>query len=185
MRCRNNSRMASRTETSASEPRTGIDFGWEAHRAVQAWTASVDTKASVVLAVEAAVTGAAASALIRPKGELHAATGLHLATAISAVAFLVAAVGCALWVVFPRLERARTRRLAPTGLVYFGHLRERGADEIAQALAALTPAEERRQLASQLCVTGAVAWRKHSWLQRSLTLFAVGAGLLVVAFAAF
>jgi hypothetical protein len=152
---------------------------------VQGWTASVDIKASIVLVVETAVAGAATQALITSKGELHQAIGLHLACAIVAVALLVLSVGCALWVVFPRLERSRTSRLAAKGLVYFGHLRERGADDIAQALADLTPEQERRQLAAQLCITGAVAWRKHSWLQRSLVLFALGAALLVVAYTAF
>lgn len=181
MRCRKGTISPPR----AGDHRTGIEFGWEAHRAVQGWTATVDAKASIVVVVETAVAGAATRALIGAKGELHTATGLHLATAITAVVVLVAAVACALWVVFPRLERTRTQRLAPTGLIYFGHLRERGADEIAQALGALTPDEERRQLASQLCITGAVAWRKHSWLQRSLSLFSVGSLLIVLAFVAF
>jgi hypothetical protein len=113
------------------------------------------------------------------------ATGLHLATAITAVTLLVFAVACSLWVVFPRLERRRTAELASEGLVYFGHLRRRDPGDIAAALAALTPAEERRQLAAQLRITGNVAWRKHAWLQRSLALFGVGAILLVVSFVAF
>jgi hypothetical protein len=165
--------------------RTGIEFGWRAHDAVQGWTASVDSKASIVVVVETAVAGAATKALITGKGELHKAVGLHLACAIVAVVLLVLAVGFALWVVFPRLERSRTRRLAAKGLIYFGHLRERGVDDIAQALSELTPEQERRQLASQLCITGDVAWRKHSWLQRSLVCFAFGAVLLVVAYTAF
>lgn len=168
-----------------SPDRTGIDFGWRAHEAVQGWTASVDAKASIVVVLETAVAGAATRALITDKGELHKATGLHLATSITAVSLLALAVGMALWVVFPRLERRRTRRLAPEGLIYFGHLRERRRDDIAQTLASLTPDQERDQLAAQLCVTGAVAWRKHSWLQRSLVSFAVGAALLVVAFTAY
>jgi hypothetical protein len=165
--------------------RTGIEFGWRAHDAVQGWTATVDSKASIVVIVETAVAGAATKALISKTGELHKAVGLHLACAIVAVTLLVLAVACALWVVFPRLERSRTRRLATQGLIYFGHLRERGVDDIAQALAELTPAQERRQLASQLSISGAVAWRKHSWLQYSLVCFALGAALLVVAYTAF
>jgi hypothetical protein len=145
----------------------------------------VDSKASIVVVVETAVAGAATRALITSKGELHKAVGLHLACAIVAVALLILAVACALWVVFPRLERSRTQRLAAKGLIYFGHLRERDVDDIEHALAQLTPAQERHQLASQLCITGAVAWRKHSWLQHSLFCFALGAGLLVVAYTAF
>jgi len=163
----------------------GNQFGWRAHEAIQGWTASVDVKASIVVVVETAVAGAATRAVITRQGELHAAVGLHLATAIAAATFLVLAVVCALWVVFPRLERRRTARLASDGLVYFGHLRKRSPDDIAAALDALTPEEERRQLASQLHITGRVAWRKHAWLQRSLLLFAFGAVLLVISFVAF
>jgi hypothetical protein len=163
----------------------GNQFAWRAHEAIQGWTASVDVKASIVVAIETAVASAATRALITVKGDLHTATGLHLATAITAVTLLVFAVACSLWVVFPRLERRRTAELASEGLVYFGHLRRRDPGDIAAALAALTPAEERRQLAAQLRITGNVAWRKHAWLQRSLALFGVGAILLVVSFVAF
>jgi hypothetical protein len=87
--------------------------------------------------------------------------------------------------VFPRLERNRTSTLAATGLVYFGHVRARSPADIAAALAKMTPEEERLQLAQQLHMTGKVAWRKHAWLQASLSLFAMGSALLVLAFVAF
>jgi hypothetical protein len=166
-------------------PGVGNQFGWQTHQAIQSWTASVDVKSSIVVVIETAVAGAAAKALITDRGELHSAVGLHLATAIAATTALVLAVACALWVVFPRLERNRTSTLARTGLVYFGHLRARSAADIAHALAEMTPEKERLQLAQQLHVTSKVAWRKHAWLQRSLILFAMGAALLVLAFVAF
>lgn len=162
----------------------GAAFGWRVHEALQGWTATVDLKASVVLAVETAVTGAAAHELITSHGELHGATGLHLATAITALAALTAAVGCGLWVVFPRLERRKTARAASSGLIYFGHLRNRDAEDIARALGNLTPEEERLQVARQLHVAGNVAWRKHAWLQASIALFAIGVALLVTSFVA-
>ena len=89
--------------TELQRDRTGIEFGWRAHEAVQGWTASVDAKASIVLVVETAVAGAAARSLITGNGELHKAIGLHLACAIVAVIMLIVAVACALWVVFPTL----------------------------------------------------------------------------------
>jgi hypothetical protein len=155
------------------------------HEAVQAWTASVDVKSSIVVVVETAVAGASANALITGNGELHHATGLHLACAIAAVTVLILAVAAALWVVFPRLERARATALAPTSLIYFGHLRRRTADDIQAALSTMTDDEALRQLALQLQITSAVAWRKHAWLQRSLAAFAIGSGLLVLAYVAF
>jgi hypothetical protein len=166
-------------------PAVGNQFGWYAHQAIQAWTASVDVKSSIVVVIETAVAGAATKALITNNGELHSAVGLHLAVAICSMTALVLAVACALWVVFPRLERNRTSRLPPTGLVYFGHLRARDPSEIATALAKMAPEDERLQLAHQLHVTSKVAWRKHAWLQTSLSFFALGSALLVLAFVAF
>jgi hypothetical protein len=168
-------------EEARPTPWPGNEFGWRAHQAIQGWTASVDVKSSIVVVIETAVAGAAAKALITEKGELHSAVGLHLATAICAMTALVLAVGCALWVVFPRLKRNRTTTLAPTGLIYFGHTRARSPADIAAALEKMTPEEER----PQLHVTGNVAWRKHAWLQASLGLFTVGSAFLVLAFVAF
>ena len=161
------------------------DFAWRVHDALQGWTASVDVKASIVVVVETAVTGAATHALVTHHGELHSAVGLHLATAIIALTALVLAVACALWVIFPRLERQRTRMLQSRGLIYFGHLHTQTPECIQAALAALTTEEVQRQLALQLQVTSAVAWRKHAWLQASLLLFALGAAVLVISFVAF
>jgi pycsar effector protein len=177
-----------RRRSSTNEPTlptdAGVEFGWRAHQAIQGWTSSVDTKASIALVIETAVAAAALRALITDKGPLHNATGLHLATSIAAATVLVLAVGCAVLVILPRLDRGNANGQT-TGLVYFGHLRHRSAENIARALADLTPDEERRQLAAQLHVTSEVAWRKHDWLQRSLALFPLGAALLVVAFTAF
>jgi hypothetical protein len=163
----------------------GVEFGWRVHEAIQGWTATVDIKASIVIAVETAVAGAAARELITSHGELHGAIALHLATAIVALVSLIAAVGSGLWVVFPRLERTSTEPAASGGLIYFGHLRNRSVEDIAQALERLTPEEEGLQVARQLRVTGNVAWRKHAWLQASIALFAIGAALLVTSLVAF
>lgn len=163
---------------------SGTEFGWRAHEAIQGWTASVDIKASIVLIVEVAVAGAAAPSLITRDGELHNATGLRLAVSILALVLLALSVGFALWVVFPRMQRRRAAKLAATSLIYFGHLNRREPAEIANALANLTPEEERLQLARQLKITSQVAWRKHGWLQISLVIFAVGALTLCTAFVA-
>jgi hypothetical protein len=162
-------------------PPTGNEFGWRAHAAIQGWTASVDAKASIVLVVETALTGAGASALITGGGELHGATGAHLVVAVLAVAVLALSAASSLWVVFPRLER---RTLTSTGLIYFGHLAPRASADIADALERMTAEDERAQLAAQLQVTSAVAWRKHAWLQRSIALLAIGTILLLISFTA-
>jgi hypothetical protein len=175
-------------EPTLSSPATeadGVAFGWRAHEAVQAWTASVDSKASVALIVEVAVTAAATKELISGGGELHHAIGLHLATAITACTLLVLAVAGALAVIAPRLARRRNARLDSKGLIYFGHLKDQTADQIAERLTNMTPDRERRELAAQLQITAEKAWNKHVALQASLALFAFGTALLVIAFVAF
>jgi hypothetical protein len=163
----------------------GGDFAWRVHEAQQAWTASVDIKASIVLVVEVALAAAGGKSLLVSGGVLHEAHGLHLAVAIVAVVLLALAVGCALWVVFPRLERRVGRPKAEPGLIYFGHLRQRSVDDIDKALAGLDEAAERREIARQLHVTAQVAWKKHAWLQKSLALLGVGVCVLALALVAF
>ncbi len=176
-------RRAQEGPLTTDERALGSEFGWRAHEAIQAWTASVDAKASIALVVQTALAGAALHALIADGGELHDAVGLHLACTIVAVALLVASVACGLWVIFPRLHRQRNG-LAP-GLVYFGDLRRQTPDEIAKTLAKMTTEEERAQLARQMWIMSNVAWRKHAWLQRALATFALGAILLVASYVAF
>jgi len=162
-----------------------IDFAWQTHSAIQHWTASVDTKASIVLVVQTAVAGSALHELIAPDGQLHNATDLHLGVAIFACALLVAAVALALWVVFPRMKRQRTIALSSTGLVYFGHLANRQAEDIQAALEALDRRSALEQLSKQLTVTGKVAWDKHASLQWSIATFAVGVGALLLSLVEF
>lgn len=169
---------------SPKNPRGG-DFAWRVHDAQQAWIATVDIKASIVLVVEVALAGAAGKSLLVPGGVLHDAHGLHLGVAIVAVVLLSLAVGSALWVVFPRLERCRGRSNAEPGLIYFGHLRQRSVNDIEEALAGLDAAGERYEIARQLHVTARVAWTKHAWLQRSLVLLAAGVCVLALALVAF
>lgn len=102
-----------------------------------------------------------------------------------AVVLLARAVGCALWVVFPRLERRVGRQKTEPGLIYFGHLRQRSVDDIDKALAGLDEAAERREIARQLHVTAQVAWEEACLVAKPLALLAVGVCLLALALAAF
>jgi hypothetical protein len=158
------------------------EFAWQAHTAIQNWTAGVDTKASIVLVVETAISTAGATALISQGGELHSATGLHLGISVAAVTFLVLSVACALWVVFPRLNY---RNLGQPGYIYFGQLAQRSPEQIEEGLSSLTENDTLTQLSQQLAVTSEIAWRKHVWLQRSIALLALGGILLLCGFVAF
>jgi Family of unknown function (DUF5706) len=150
----------------------GNQFGWRVHEAQQAWIASVDAKASIVLVVEVAVGGAAVHLLISDD-QLARLGGAHLAVALLALVSLGFALGSALAVVFPRMARRRAPSYPP-GLIYFGHLRGRAPATLAQELEQIDAPTERRQLAAQMEVTAQIAWQKHSWLQVSLVLVVIG-----------
>lgn len=95
-------------------------------------------------------------------------------------AFVLAGLS-ALHAVFPSLKRRRARRFAGSGLVYFGHLRHRSAEQIRTALAKLDQHEIRNQLAHQLHVTSDIAWRKHARLQRAQLLLIAAVAAFMVA----
>ena len=139
--------LSGKSQTDPVDPST---FGWQAHQALQAWTSSVDTKASIALVVEVAVAATATHALIAKTGELHSSRALQLANAITALAALVVAVGCALWVIFPRLSRHQALRAPLKGLIFFGHLRVQSRETILAALKSLTTRDELLELAAQL-----------------------------------
>jgi hypothetical protein len=164
----------------ASDAERGGEFGWHVHEALQAWTASVDSKASIVLVVEGAVGGAAFHLLVGDDDGLGRMGGAHLAFALLALALLGLALASALAVVFPRLARRQaTATTTASGLIYFGHLRDRPQSAIEQGLAQLDADAERRELASQLQITAQIAWRKHAWLQLSLLLVVLGSLVLL------
>lgn len=102
------------------------------------------------------------------QGGLHDASGVKLwAVRVMGISFAISALA-AVSVVLPRLRRGAARREAPHGLVYFGHLRHRTAEDIERHLRQLDEEEALAQLARQLKATAAIAWRKHARLQAAM-----------------
>lgn len=152
----------------------GIDYGWKVHAALDAWTGKVDTKASIALAIESATLAFALSQSEKGRA-LADLSGAPRWLYLAGVALLLVAVGCALWVVFPRLRRRASRRPEEwqQNTIYFGHLRHWEPGDLANALdTAAIPQGD--QLARQLVNMATIAWSKHAWLQWSLVAFAAG-----------
>jgi hypothetical protein len=150
------------------------DYGWKVHAALDAWTGKVDTKASIALAIESATLAFALSQSEEGKA-LADLSGVPRWSYLVGVALLLVAVGCALWVVFPRLRRRASRRPEEwrQNTIYFGHLRHWEPSDLANALnAAASPQGD--QLSRQLVNMATIAWSKHAWLQWSLAAFAAG-----------
>jgi len=157
--------MRRRSAPPAGTPAPGIDFAWRVHAALQDWTRSVDQKASIILALSAAIATIAGREVFDANGGLRDTSSTKLwLVRIMAISFAASAL-LASSVVLPRLRRSAARREAHRGLIYFGHLRHRTAADIEQHLRRLDDDETLAQLARQLEATAAVAWRKHARLQ--------------------
>jgi hypothetical protein len=157
------------------EASDGTDFAWKVHDALDSWTAKVDTKASIVLAIEAALAGFVIT-LSGKGGRLAGLRGYRGNLDRVGLIFLIASVLLSLAVVWPQLGRWKARQNWSSNMIYFGHLRRWDPDKLAAELADGKPTVP--QLALQLVTMSKINWRKHAWLQWSLLCLVVGSGLL-------
>lgn len=159
-------------------PTTSADateFAWRVHDSIGDWTARVDTKASIALAIEAAVLGFVVTLAIGD-GALTEAKGWIAALVLAGTIALVISVTLSVLVVFPQLRGRRSRKEYQNNFVYFGHLRHWRPVELQKRLAANPVRLD--QLSRQLVNMSKIVWRKHVWLQWSLALF-IGGVLLI------
>lgn len=155
----------------------GDEFAWNVHDALDSWTGKVDTKASITLAIEAAIAGFVIT-LSANRGRLSGLHGYHADLEHVGLGFLGASVLASLFVVLPQLSRRKARKNWSTNMIYFGHLRRWDPNKLARALSSgEVPTTD--QLARQLVQMSKIAWRKHAWLQWSLGFLLLGAALLV------
>ncbi|MGH3731910.1 MAG: Pycsar system effector family protein [Acidimicrobiales bacterium] len=154
------------------------DSSWKVRDALDSWTAKVDAKASIVLALEVAVFGFAIELSTRGQ-PLAGFRGAGEYVLRGGYVLFAASVIMALMVVMPQLGRRDSKRNWSEGTIYFGHLRHWQMRDLAEALSSGAPTSE--QIAAQLIVLSKVIWRKHSWLQWSLLLFIAGVVMLALA----
>jgi hypothetical protein len=125
----------SATEQAAS-PNPAIppaEFAWRTHSAIIDWTAKVDAKASIVLALESAI----AAVMITFSGKdrpLSALRGWPLGTYRLGILFLAIGIALAGLVVLPYLDRRNAKAHWRTEVIYFGHLRRWQPGELADYL---------------------------------------------------
>jgi hypothetical protein len=159
---------------------TPVEYAWRTHSAITDWTAKVDAKASIVLALESAIV----AALITFSGKdrpLSALRGWPLGTFRLGILFIAVGIAVAGLVVFPRLNRRRARVDWPTRIIYFGHLRRWQPTELADYLSALSAGAQLDILSRQLVATSKIAWTKHARLQWSMLFAALGTLLVTLA----
>lgn len=155
-----------------------VEFAWKVHAALDSWTGKVDTKASIVLAIESAAFAFAAS--LSKKGERFADLGgSNLCFYRVGMGLLLVAGLLALAVVFPQLKGRDAKRSWRENMIYFGHLRHWEPSALTVALRQERPVLD--QLAAQLVKMGQIAWRKHRLLQASLAALALASVCLLFA----
>jgi hypothetical protein len=169
------------THPSPDATPSGVEFGWRVHLALQDWTKAVDQKASITLVFSVALATLAGREVFNSSGGLHDASGAKLWIVRAMGIFFAVSALFALSVVLPRLRRRATRQEAHHGLVYFGHLRHRNAEDIERQLRALDHDEELSQLARQLKATSVIAWRKHAHLQVAMLSLLIAGTLFGIA----
>jgi hypothetical protein len=167
----------------ALEPskRHAVDFAWRVHGAQETWTAKVDVKASILLALEGGVLFTIVSANAKD-GFLRGLQGGQRTVELIGAVFLLMAVVAAAIGIFPLLGRTRAHKIQhPDHVVYFGHLRYWDPEDLTARLSRLTTDDEIRMLSRQLIEMGKRNWKKHRWVQLSLSIAAVGVGMVFVA----
>ncbi|WP_282288034.1 Pycsar system effector family protein [Micromonospora sp. WMMD998] len=144
--------------------RANLDIAWRSHAAQESWTAKVDTKVSIFLALDGAVLGSVLAARAQRGGAFQQLDGWRANLLTLALVLCAAGAVLAAAAVFPMLGRAR-RAERRRGIIYFGDLRHREPADLARQLAELTLPEHFDQVARQLVAIARTSWAKHRILQ--------------------
>lgn len=156
-----------------------IERGWNRHLALSEWTTRVDTKASILLALEVGLIGFVVTQTSKD-GLLSGPSQLSWNALMGGLACLSAAILLSAGVVLPHLRGRDLRAEHGQHTIYFGHLRHWGVDELAGDLRSADEASELSQLSRQLVMISKMLWRKHRLLQWSVALLIAGATLVGV-----
>lgn len=152
-----------------------IEHAWKIHAALVDWTGKVDSKASFALTLESAILGAIA-AFSTTERPLSGLTGGAVLAYRAGVAGLVLAALCAVAAVIPRVRFWQTLSEWERNVIFFGHTRHwKDAAALAKAL---RESDMLDVLVRQHMAMSKIAWSKHVWVQASLALAVVGAGLV-------
>ncbi|WP_396134598.1 Pycsar system effector family protein [Cellulomonas sp. ATA003] len=178
------SRKPASTPLTGDASHSGVDFGWRVHNSQEAWTAKVDTKASILLALEGGLL-VAVFAGFAEGGTFADVNGWRQNALYASVGLLIIAIISAAAAVFPILGSVREHRQhASENFIYFGHLRHLNPHDVTSRLRQLTAQQESAMLGRQLVAMSKGNWRKHQCVRVSVltVLFAAGLAVLVVAY---
>ncbi|GAA4188540.1 hypothetical protein GCM10022288_15020 [Gryllotalpicola kribbensis] len=156
------------------------EFAWRVHDSISEWTARVDVKASISLAIEAAVLGFIVT-LATDGRVLEGIANWTVWLLWGGVALLLASVVLSILAVLPQLRRRHMKSEYRRNRIFFGHLRLWDPDELAKSMVENDELGV-AQLARQLVSMSKIAWLKHVWLQASLYLMLLGIAAIAALF---
>lgn len=143
------------------------DFAWRIHQSLQDWTAKVDTKASIVMALETGLS----SIILVFSGSVrfpnHPNSALLWAHR-GGLVLLFVSIALAGAVVFPQIGHRASARSWQDNYLYFGHIRHWKSTELAAELLSGRARRHLDALSTQLVTMSRVVWRKHVTLQCSM-----------------
>jgi hypothetical protein len=155
-------------------------YAWHITETLHDWTSKVDNKASVILSVETATLGLilvfAGSG--KPLGSLAGPSVWSFRVGVILLALAIVTAGSA---IFPQLNRRDARKNWRKNYIYFGHLRRwRPADLVAAVNSTATSDADLVQ-STEIVALSKIIWRKHVFIQWSMSLVAIGDSAVLIA----
>jgi hypothetical protein len=155
-------------------------YAWHITETLHEWTSKVDNKASVILSLETATLGLILvfAGAGKPLGNL---AGLPVWLFRAGVVFLALAIVTAGIAIFPQLNRRDARKTWQKNYVYFGHLRRWDPANLVTAVRKTVETEADLVLSTEIVALSKIIWRKHAFIQWSMSFVASGSSLILIA----
>ncbi len=157
---------------------SALGNAWKLHDAQVQWTSQVDSNASFILAIETGIM----AGVVALAGDGRRLSALDDAWTrgffVTGVAFIVLGLVVVAWCVRPRLRNPNIEAESKVDYIYFGHVRRWDGENLADQVAR----NEMMQVVTRQVVRMAeIAWRKHRYLQVSITSAMIGTLLVSLA----
>lgn len=158
-----------------------VDFAWQIHAAQESWTGKVDVKASILLALEGGALFAVLAAS-STTGVLARLDATARVLELIGVLLILLAIASATVAVFPLLGRTKEHGTSyRNNAIYFGHIRHWDPVDLHLYLTSMTASRQTEMLSRQLVEMSKRNWKKHRWVQVSLSFAIFGVASIAAA----
>lgn len=155
-------------------------YAWHITETLHDWTTKVDTKASVILSVETATFGLILvfAGTGKPLGSLAGSSVWSFRVGVILLALAIITAGAA---IFPQLNRRDAQKNWRKNYVYFGHLRRWSPADLVTAVQKTAASQADLVQSTEIVALSKIIWRKHAFIQWSMSLVAVGDSAILIA----